>query len=1230
MMMYIDKNDDFLTPKGKIIKRDKFNSWVESCYKTYANLQVVSYGDLVEIYEIFEEPTRGRIKSILKAHEHDYSLLKTLGSIEEVDMFKTYHPLSKSIYQEYLKLSDIKQEILMTDSVQVDSSIIYYRVRFKNKLKSNDYQLYGSTSIFGEQINGKIIKFKATNVFGFTVIIKNISKITNDSRKMIINWMLVGNPEIINIVEPENIENLYKFSHKNSRFQNFIILKVDSQEISLNQENNWVISLPILPNLPINSVFAYSFKYPSNSDSLFLTCVKFDGSNNIRINITNYTDYDDELKDNFKYQIHWCIYITSIQKVTIGHFIFEEDLTKTIKLIKPSSKACVSEKEKDNYEAILTKKHEGELLDIEQIMADTSNELNELISNIIKGVIKNINNEGNEVIKKCEYNLFSNLIEISSGPFGNICKATWEKSTIVLKCITIDTSQIDSEITSESKNANKNISFDDAIVNNKVIFRHEINLFINELMILASAQKHKHPNIIQFYGITNDPLKNQYNLILQYATSGNLREYLKSNFSKLKWPDKLRHAHEIAKGLSFLHDKKVFHGDLHSKNILVHNQRMLIAGFGLSKHMNEVNCLGVTFWEISSGRPPYDYFETRYAILFHVYKGNRETPVENTPSNFVNLYQRCWDQEPEKRPEIKIVLEELKNMRLSLIDDQKAFHEKWIESKIIEGKINEHNIDEFEDYKLIDSGASSTVYRARYKSTKNICTLKVIEKNNHTTKELVKELDHMLSIESHENIIKFHGITYKINTWDPNVVEYVLILEYADNGTLRDYLHQNSTKIEWKLKVQFAIQLVEAVKWLHAHNIVHGDLHPNNILLHQKTLKLADFGLSRRVIEASMYRVELFGVIPYIDPQCFITEQSKNGNLLRYRKNKKSDIYSIGVILWEISSERQPFKNENPASLPGRIMDGLREKPIADTPHEYVAIYSKCWHSLQDDRPSIEEVAMAFEDFIVQYITENDNCDIFDKLGFEEFITNTLGNVNFNIKLDGTAFGQDEMTRFVYNLYSCFSKLFNEGKSVRDIIINYISQNNKTNEEVFQWLLANNTHSRNICLLGLFYRLYIGTDKNNPATFNLFVNAADKGDVNAQYFVGRCYAEGWCTEKNKERQLNAFYFLKRATGNGNYKALNYLGLCYQRGQGTDINAVEGLRSFKRAALRGLPTSQYELGNCYEYGIGTEINLYKALIWYRKATDANPNYRIHQKRAENKFLSKFIQLQSNPD
>ncbi|KAF0502929.1 kinase-like protein [Gigaspora margarita] len=184
--------------------------------------------------------------------------------------------------------------------------------------------------------------------------------------------------------------------------------------------------------------------------------------------------------------------------------------------------------------------------------------------------------------------------------------------------------------------------------------------------------------------------------MLQFAVDGNLREYLRKNFSELRWLDKLRFAQEIAEGLSYLHSKGILHRDLHSKNILVHKRRILIADFGVSKHIDEetkvrggdgmngyfepqcfinynvkykrdkrsdIYSLGVVLWEISSGQPPFKNFDNMGAIVYHVSTGNRETPVPGTPDDYVKLFQRCWDQDPAKRPEIKEVLEELKNIR---------------------------------------------------------------------------------------------------------------------------------------------------------------------------------------------------------------------------------------------------------------------------------------------------------------------------------------------------------------------------------------------------------------------------------------------------------------------------------------------------------------------------------------------------------------------------------------
>jgi len=94
---------------------------------------------------------------------------------------------------------------------------------------------------------------------------------------------------------------------------------------------------------------------------------------------------------------------------------------------------------------------------------------------------------------------------------------------------------------------------------------------------------------------------------------------------------------------------------------------------------------------------------------------------------------------------------------------------------------------------------------------------------------------------------------------------------------------------------------------------------------------LADFGLSRKIAETSSH---VFGIIPYVDPKCF------NNRSQNYKLNKKSDVYSIGVLMWQISSGRKPFISKNyDVGLVLDILNGKRETIIDGTPINYSNLY---------------------------------------------------------------------------------------------------------------------------------------------------------------------------------------------------------------------------------------------------------------------------------------------------
>ncbi|CAG8614599.1 23129_t:CDS:2, partial [Racocetra persica] len=237
-------------------------------------------------------------------------------------------------------------------------------------------------------------------------------------------------------------------------------------------------------------------------------------------------------------------------------------------------------------------------------------------------------------------------------------------------------------------------------------------------------------------------------------------------------------------------------------------------------------------------------------------------------------------------------------------------------------------------------GRSFKVY---WKKTNNVVALKKLylkeEAREDFLEDFLKEIKIHSRVEMCKNINRLLGITHDVVN---NI--YMLITEYADKGNLRKYLKNNSSFMTWKQKIDFALQITNGIQYLHGENVIHGNL-------------LTEFGFTRS-LESDPLKSHL-GVIAYIAPELlkptststFLNDDSKSMDL-----SKSTDIYSLGILYWELISGYPPFKNSNEIKLVEEICAGKRERRVPGTPNEYVELYSECWSGQPENRPNVKVV----------------------------------------------------------------------------------------------------------------------------------------------------------------------------------------------------------------------------------------------------------------------------------
>ncbi|CAH9146508.1 unnamed protein product [Cuscuta epithymum] len=251
------------------------------------------------------------------------------------------------------------------------------------------------------------------------------------------------------------------------------------------------------------------------------------------------------------------------------------------------------------------------------------------------------------------------------------------------------------------------------------------------------------------------------------------------------------------------------------------------------------------------------------------------------------------------------------------------------------------------------SGRHSRIYRGVYKQRD--VAIKLISQPEED-EDLASYLETQFSSEvalllrlKHPNIITFVAACKK-----PPV--FCIITEYVPGGSLRKYLHQQEPySVPPKLVLKLALDIARGMQYLHALGILHRDLKSENLLLDENMcVKVADFGIS--CLESQCGSAKGFtGTYRWMAPE-MIKEK---------HHTRKVDVYSFGIVLWELLTALTPFDNMTPEQAAFAVCQKNARPPLpSDCPKAFQNLVNRCWASDPHKRPHFQEIVTILESYV--------------------------------------------------------------------------------------------------------------------------------------------------------------------------------------------------------------------------------------------------------------------------
>ena len=219
----------------------------------------------------------------------------------------------------------------------------------------------------------------------------------------------------------------------------------------------------------------------------------------------------------------------------------------------------------------------------------------------------------------------------------------------------------------------------------------------------------------------------------------------------------------------------------------------------------------------------------------------------------------------------------------------------------------------YEIIEKIGNGGMAMVYKAKCHVLNRYVAVKILRDEFTTDQEFIKRFEieaQAAASITHPNIVSVYDVGK-----DGNL--YYIVMELVQGKTLKEIIIEENGPLPWKWSVNIAIQIASALEIAHKNNIVHRDIKPHNIIITEDgTAKVTDFGIAKAVSNSTITAFgTTIGSVHYFSP-----EHARGGYT-----DAKSDLYSLGVVMYEMITGRVPFDADTPVSV---ALKHMQEEPI--------------------------------------------------------------------------------------------------------------------------------------------------------------------------------------------------------------------------------------------------------------------------------------------------------------